>query len=58
MEEHATIEEVNTSCGTEYRIVREDGMVLAVTCIKHYANVIKNAINEDIIAEDYDNLHG
>ena len=58
MNDHVSIEKVNTSYGTEYQIVREDGVVLATTRIKHYAKVIKDAINDDINAEDYDELHG
>ena len=56
--DHVSINEVITSIGTEYQIVREDGMVLAVTYIKHYAIIIFEAIANDIDSEDDDNLHG
>ena len=56
--DHVSINEVATSIGTEYQIVREDGMVLATTHIKYYASVILKAIANDIDIEDDDNLHG
>ena len=55
--DHVSINKAATSIGTEYQIVREDGIVLASTCIKHYANVILKAIADDIDHED-DDLHG
>ncbi len=56
--DHVSINEVVTSIGIEYQIVREDGVVLAMTYIKHYAKVILKAIANDIDFEDDDNLHG
>ena len=39
---HVSLVEVLTSSGTEYQVVREDGVILAFTYIKHYADVIFN----------------
>ena len=49
---HVSIDTVITSAGIEYQIVREDGVILATTCIKHYADVIFKAIAADIEKND------
>ena len=49
---HVSIDTVLTSAGIEYQIVREDGVILATTCIEHYANVILKAIAADIEKND------
>ena len=51
---HVSLVEVLTSSGTEYQVVREDGVILAFTYIKHYADVIFNAIASDIDKNDAD----
>ena len=49
---HVSIDKVLTSHGYEYQIVREDGVILATTCIDHYAEVILKAIAADIDKND------
>ena len=49
---HISLDTVITSVGTEYQIVREDGIILATTYIKHYADVILKAIAADIDKND------
>ena len=49
---HASIYTVITSAGTEYQIMREDGVILASTFIEHYAEVILKAIEADIEKND------
>lgn len=51
---HVSLVEVLTSSGTEYQVVREDGVILAFTYIKHYADVIFHAIASDIDKNDAD----
>ena len=46
--DHVYLNKVNTSIGTEYQIMREDGIVLATTYIEHYADVLLKAIAADI----------
>ena len=55
--DHVSLSKVITSYGIEYQIVREDGVILATTYIKHYADVILQAIAADIDSYD-DELHG
>ena len=49
---HVYLNKVSTSIGTEYQIVREDGIVLATTYIEHYADVLLKAIAADIDKAD------
>ena len=49
---HVSLDTVLTSSGTEYQVVREDGIILATTCIEHYAEVILKAIEADIDKND------
>lgn len=50
--DHVSICTVLTFHGTEYQVMREDGVVLASTFIEHYAKVMLKAIAADIEKND------